>query len=198
MCQFKFPLEISQSTIGGRQGSNASTLMAIEFGSYCFKEKLDISLLWEQLPQIWTHSFINAICEGNALYDEIYADTAVFLDVEDVVNDAATECCIQSISPLYGFIDADQFSELIDHVSQSLTRDRYGVIIGCNRSVGIFVKQNGTCALIDSHQNIGNNSGAVIAIASAFKYAILEYARMLKDVHPVLQFIGTLTWLEYM
>ena len=97
MCQFKFPLEISQSTIGGRQGSNASTLMAIEFGSYCFKEKLDISLLWEQLPQIWTHSFINAICEGNALYDEIYADTAVFLNVEDVVNDAGTECCIQSI-----------------------------------------------------------------------------------------------------
>ena len=32
MCQFKFPLEISQSTIGGRQGSNACTLIAIEFG----------------------------------------------------------------------------------------------------------------------------------------------------------------------
>ena len=59
----------------------------MEFGIYCFKEKLDISLLWEQLNQIWTHSFINAICEGNALYD-----TAVFLDVEDVVNDAGTEC----------------------------------------------------------------------------------------------------------
>ena len=178
LCQYKFPLEISQSTIGGRQGSNACTLIAIQFGAYCFKEQLDISLLWEQLPQIWTNSFINAICEGNALYDELYGDTAVYLDVEDVVNAAGDECYIESISPLYGFTDADQFSKLIEHVSQSLTKDRYGVMIRCNRTVGVFIKQSGICALIDSHQDIGTNSGAVISIASSFKFAILEYTRI--------------------
>ena len=64
-----------------------------------------------------------------------------------------------------------------------LTKDRYGVIIGHNRSVGIFAKQTGICALIDGHQDIGSNSGAVITIASSFEFLILEYARMLSEVH---------------
>lgn len=142
------------------------------------------------------NSFINAICEGNPLYDELYADSAVYLDVEDVVDAAGTECCVQSISPLFGFTHAEPYRELIDHVHQSLTQDRYGVIIGCNRSVGIYLKQNGICALIDSHQDIASNSGAVITIASSFKFAILEYARILKDVYS-LQQLSTLTWIEY-
>ena len=30
--------------------------------------------------------FVNAICDGNAVYDEFYSDTAVYLDVENVIN----------------------------------------------------------------------------------------------------------------
>lgn len=49
---------------------------------------------------------IKAVCEGNELYDQLYADTAVYLDVEDVVNTIGAECNIQAISPLFGFTDA--------------------------------------------------------------------------------------------
>ena len=194
--KFKFPPEISQSTIGGREGSNACTLIAVQFGACCLRNNLDISLFWDKLPQIWSESFINAICDGNSLYDELYADTAVYLDVEDVVNAVGTECGIQSTSLEFGFTNADDYSDLIDHVQQSLTKDRYGVLIGCDRSVGIFVKQNGICALIDSHQTTGQNNGAVIAMSSSFRFLIAEYVKMLNSVNCVLH-LGTLTWIEY-
>lgn len=105
--QFKFPWEISQSTLGRRQGSNVCTLIAVLFGAYCLKNNLDISLVWDELPQIWTECFTNAICDGNSLYDELYADTTVYLDVVDVDNAAGAECSIQSTLLEFGFTDAD-------------------------------------------------------------------------------------------
>ena len=58
----------------------------MQFGTYCFQHKVEISLLWNQLPSIWVNSMVNAICDGNEVYDELYCDTAVLLDVEDVAN----------------------------------------------------------------------------------------------------------------
>ena len=47
---FIFPANISQSTVGDRLGSNACTLIAVKFGTYCFQNHLDISVLWDQGP----------------------------------------------------------------------------------------------------------------------------------------------------
>lgn len=63
--------------------------------------------------------------------------------------------------------------------------------------MGIFVKQNGICSLIDSHQTTGNNIGAVITMSSSFRFLIVEYVKALNNVNCLLQ-IGTLTWIEYM
>ena len=63
-CVFIFPANISQSTVGDRSGSHTCTLIAVKFGAYCFQNNLDISLLWDQLPNAWVDSFINAICDG--------------------------------------------------------------------------------------------------------------------------------------
>ena len=48
ICQFTFPPHVAQSSMGGRQGSNVCTIIAVKFGSYCMQHKLDISLLWTQ------------------------------------------------------------------------------------------------------------------------------------------------------
>ena len=64
LCIFTFPTSISRSTIGDRFGSNACTLIAVKFGTYCFQNKLDLSLLWNQLPDMWFNSFVNTICDG--------------------------------------------------------------------------------------------------------------------------------------
>ena len=46
--------------IGDRFGSNTCTLIAVKFGTFCFQNKLDLSLLWNQLPDMWFNSFVNA------------------------------------------------------------------------------------------------------------------------------------------
>ena len=86
-CMFTFPASISQTTFGGRLGNNVCTLIAMKFGAYCFQHKLETSLLWNQLPSIWVNSMVNAICDGNEVYDELYCDTAVLLDVANAVGD---------------------------------------------------------------------------------------------------------------
>ena len=65
---FAFPPSIAKSELGGRQGSNACTIISVKFGTYYFNYKLDVSLLWNELPQLWTGALINAVCDGNAIY----------------------------------------------------------------------------------------------------------------------------------
>ena len=110
---------MSQSTVGDRQRSDACTIIAAKFGDYCHQQKLDISLLWNQLPNAWVDSFINGICDGNAVYDELYSDTAVYLDVEDVVNAVGNDFHVQSANQMVGFTSASEYSDL---VSKSLER----------------------------------------------------------------------------
>jgi len=198
-CIFSFLTSISQSTVGDRQGSNACTIIAVKFGDYCHQQKLDISLLWNQLPNVWADSFVNAICDGNAVYDELYSDTAVYLDVEDVVNAVGNDFHVQSANQMVGFTSASDYSDLVDHIIgevHSSTVDHYGVIIGCHKSVGFLVKSNDLCAIIDRHQHAMTNNDGVIITADNPKKAILEYAKDLSNQGYTLN-QGTLTWVKY-
>lgn len=130
--------------MGGRQGSNACTIIAVRFGAYCVQYNLDVSLLWKQLPQLWASSFISAICDGNAMYDEVYGHTVVYLDVEDLVQSVGTECNVQSVNAIFGFTDANDFADLVAHIS-NVQQPSYRVLIGCGKSVGIFVRTTSLC-----------------------------------------------------
>ena len=76
---FSFLANIAQSTESREIGKevNACTIIAVRYGDYCKQQNLGISLLWNQLPNVCVDSFVNAIFEGNALYEESYGDTAV-------------------------------------------------------------------------------------------------------------------------
>jgi len=99
LCIFSFAANIAQSTVGDRQESNACTIIAVRFGDYCKEQDLDISLLLNQLPNVWIDSFVNAVCDGDALYNELFGDTAVYLDVEDL----GQECHVQSANQMVGW-----------------------------------------------------------------------------------------------
>ena len=114
---FSFLANIAQSTVGFWQGSNACTIIAVKFGDYCKQKNLDISLLWNQLPNVWVDSFVNAVCDCNALYDELYGDTAVNPVVEGVVNDLEQECHVQSVNQMVGFTSAYEYPDLVDHIN---------------------------------------------------------------------------------
>jgi len=192
--QIYFSSCIAQSSIGGRQGSNACTIIAVTFGNYCMQYKLDVSLLWTQLPQSWTSLFVKAICDTNDMYDELYGDTAIYLDVEDVAQSLGTDCNIQSISATAGFSNANDFADLAAHVG-NVQQPSYGVLIGCEKSVGIFVQTNGLCALIDSH--VHNSNGAIIMMADTPSRLINAYSRMLLGQNLTLN-LSTFTWVQYM
>ena len=71
----------------------------------------------------------------------------------------------------------------------------YSYSVGCQKSVGLLVKTNGLCAVIDSHQHVTTNSDGVIIMADHPKYAILEYSNSLSNqVYDLSQ--GTLTWAQ--
>ena len=197
---FTFPTSISQSTIGDRFGSNACTLIAVKFGAYCFQNKLDLSLLWDQLPDVWFISFVNAICDGNEVYDELYSNTAVYLDVEDVLNAVGDLFSVESADQIFAFTNANEFQDLVDHISgviQASHTDNYGVMISQNMTVGVLVKSNGLCAIIDSHQHVNSSGGGMIIIANNPKKAIIEYANCLLKNQNLTLDVGTLNWVIY-
>lgn len=129
----------------------------------------------------------------NDLYDELYGDTAVYLDVEDVAQSLGTDCNVQSISAIFGFTYANVFADLVLHVS-NVQQASYGVIIACEKSVGINLETNGLCAFIDSH--VHNNNGAIIVVADCPSKLISAYSSILLEQNLVLN-IGTFTWIQY-
>ena len=48
--------------------------------------------------------FPNAICDGNAVYYELYSDTAVYLDVENAVNAVGNDFHVQSANRMVGLL----------------------------------------------------------------------------------------------
>ena len=57
-----------ESIYGVLKLASGGNLSALSYG---------LSLLWNQLPNVWVDKFVNAICDGNALYNELYGDTLV-------------------------------------------------------------------------------------------------------------------------
>ena len=129
----------------------------------------------------------------------MYDDIAVYLDVEDVVNDLGQECHVQSANQIVGFTSAHEYSDLVDHISGAMhasTITLYGVLIGCQKSVGLLVKTNDLSAVIDSHQQGTTNSGGVIIMADHPKRAIVEYSNSFSNQGYDLS-QGALTWVQY-
>ena len=100
---------------------------------------------------------------------------------------------------MVGFTSAHEYHDLVDHISGAMhasTTTVYVLLIDCQKSVGLLVKTNGLCAVIDSHQHVTTNSGGVIIMANHPKNAILEYSNSLSNQGYDLS-QGTLTWVQY-
>jgi len=71
------------------------TIIAAKFGYYFTKQKPEVSLLWKLLPQLW-------ICDGNDIHvsNELDGGTAIYLNVEDVVQSVGTDFNVGSESAI--------------------------------------------------------------------------------------------------
>ena len=52
---------------------------------------------------MWFNSFVNAICDGNEVYDDLHSNTTVYLDVEDVVTTVGYLFSVESADQIFAF-----------------------------------------------------------------------------------------------
>ena len=75
--EFIFPLHISQSTLQGRNGSSACTLIALAMGhkfhSDMFEEPQKI------LDQTWFLDVVHSISEGNKMFDDFFPPVSYWM-----------------------------------------------------------------------------------------------------------------------
>ncbi|XP_015769480.1 PREDICTED: mitogen-activated protein kinase kinase kinase 14-like [Acropora digitifera] len=83
---WSFSYIISQSTILGRLGSNACTLIALLFSKMFFSPNVDIPLSESSLSQTWVYQIIlQAMLAGNSIYDSL-TDIPQTFDVLEVLQ----------------------------------------------------------------------------------------------------------------
>ena len=100
--QFSLSGNLSQSTVGGRQGSNACTLIASLLGFQFVKHGLP-ELTASTLPSQWFEVLVRAMFEGNALHDMLFDGEARNLDIEDAVESCGNDLHISSYDQAIGF-----------------------------------------------------------------------------------------------
>lgn len=112
--EFIFPFHISQSTLQGRNGSSACTLIALAMGhkfhSRMFEEPQKI------LDRMWFLDVAHSISQGNKIFDEFFPPGQL-LDVEDVLEAVGVELQLASYEqPKDIFLRDNDFTELVKHV----------------------------------------------------------------------------------
>lgn len=66
-----------------------------------------------------------------------------------------------------------------------------------NMIVGVFVKSNGFCVIIDSYQYVNSNGGGMIIMVNDFKKVIIEYVNCLFKNQNFILDLGILNWVKY-
>lgn len=106
--------EISQARLGGRDGSNACTLIAIVLGRMFCRNESQLFVSFQKgtsspLNTSWLHALANAIVDGNTIYDKHMSNKSpCLLDVETACSLAESELKVARIcEPLPVWFNSD-------------------------------------------------------------------------------------------
>jgi len=166
--EWNFPVELSQSTINGRMGSNACTFIALKFGHLYFVNGLQPPVN-SLLQNNWKVLLIEAILNGNEIHDDIFEGDAVNIAVDEAIEIAGDEFCVDKIDCQYDIIGSNRVEQLKD-VFKNLAVAKVHiqschVIVTCGRSMLLIINGDGSSMIMDSHQH--KTTGAIIAFAPA-------------------------------
>ncbi|XP_068716510.1 uncharacterized protein [Montipora foliosa] len=153
--QFSLSGNLSQSTIGGRRGSNACTLVASLLGFQFVKHGLP-ELTASTLPSQWFEVLVWAMFEGNALHDLLFDGEARNLDIEDAVESCGDDLHISSYEQAIGFdLRSGDFSPLVTTLQERVSRQpKQFAILTCSlRTVAVLIWETEATAIVDSHSN---------------------------------------------
>lgn len=161
--EFRFSYNLCQSSIGGQQGSNACTLIALLVG-YRFVTSSLPQLTRSTLPSLWFEAVTSGMLQGNAIHDVLFDGQPINLDVEDAVECCGDDLHISSYEESIGYdLRLGDLSPLVATLEDraSLRKNQTAVLINNDMTVAVLLWETGECAIIDSHAH--GNYGAVIS-----------------------------------
>ena len=192
---YHFPREISQSYYGGRNGSNACTVIAVLIArTFCFG---DVKLRQtELLSESWINLYGSCIAEGNRLYDTFIntkQQGALYLSVEDVAEELGNTLQIKNLgcSLPVSFVSNTE-TATIRYQLERLWKlnERLAVIFIKDSRSGVFLfDKGGPLLFADSHSY--GSGGAMLVCSSDVNELVMYLAEILYVVS--LEGLGTLT-----
>ena len=162
--EWSFPECLSQSTIMGRNGSNACAFICLYFGQVASKGVLS-PRQGLMLPAQWRDSLEQSIIQGNDLHDELFDHEGVDLDVEGAVEMAGDDCGVVSLGQqkdLIGTSAKDLLAGWLNELSSRRKRSSH-LFCASGRTMLLFIDSCGELYFVDSH--LHKDSGALIASA---------------------------------
>ena len=160
-----FPRNVSQSTIDGRNGSNACTFNALFFGYIYHQSSLPTPPVGQPLSQQWEATVTEAIRTGNDIHDELFGGEGINVTVDDAIDAAGDHCPILHEYNVFGVNPLDQFAAIIDLILQQ--KQSCHLLVANEKTMMIIVDSNGSIIFIDSH--IHGRNGALVARSDAYK-----------------------------
>lgn len=199
--QFCLSANLSQSSIGGRQGSNACTIIG-SLVCYQFVKRGLPELTLSTLPSQWFEVVVDSMVEGNALHDLLFDGEARNLDIEDAVESCGNDLHISHYDQAIGFdLRSGDLSPLVNTLQTRATRHQrqVAVLISGFRSVALLIWETGAFAVVDSHTH--GQYGAIISYAAAGQTCSTDIvtwlSKMMQKYIDVSLGLCTLTFVTY-
>ena len=164
--EWPFPEDFSQSTIDGRNGSNACAFISLYFGQVASKGLLPPRQGFV-LDVCWKDVLREAIMRGNDLHDEMFDHEGVNLNVDEAVEMAGEDCgvlCLGQQNDLFGGngVAKQLLADFREELSGSSQRSCL-LFFSSGRTMFLFVDSHGHFYFVDSHSH--RDCGALIASA---------------------------------
>ena len=163
--EWLFPENFSQSTIQGRNGSNACAFISLYFGQVASK-----GLPLRQglaLDVQWKDTLMEAMTRGNDLHDELFDHKGINLTVDEAVEMAGEDCgvfCLGQQKDLFGgtAVAKQLLAEFLNELSGRGQRSCL-LFFSSGRTMLLFIDSSGHLYFVDSHSH--RDCGALIASA---------------------------------
>ena len=197
------PEGLSQSHLGGRNGSFACTLITVIFATVFNRLSLNLSFDYS-LPSWLLSLLLNSIKSGNLMYDEIrFSLPSRLLSVEEAVSQIEHEegiCCSLKTEEIVWFENDHHLSVLKNNIFHNLHQEKFitAILIFNEKSTLIIGNKDEWIIFVDTH-NHGTNGSALIwtDLISQSSYSLFytRVERILKEVGKDMH--GTLTYLTF-
>ena len=163
--EWLFPENFSQSTVQGRNGSNACAFISLYFGQVASK-----GLPLRQglaLDVQWKDTLREAMTRGNDLHDELFDHEGINLTVDEAVEMAGEDCgvlCLGQQKDLFGgtAVAKQLLAEFLNELSGRGQRSCL-LFFSSGRTMLLFIDSTGHLYFVDSHSH--RDCGALIASA---------------------------------